>query len=277
MAPRVFLEGSLGAASFFERVEVWINGLEVRQEKMGLWGYLYQTFNRVFMDKEHRIKKYGRDFPRLSVSTENHIAADGKVHDLLSAAMGSLQFDAKDSAADKVLRFGQDGIWPFDSGSNICAALTGQETTNGYLPPEMDLTIRIHRRKPFGVLVQRNGIEDTDMYHITRVITAHTADEVVEWDLKDLCLQYEVLTTDAKTMASMKSRTQYFVDVPRVSIDLVTPGEMFSSNTINIPPGAKFVAIAWVFSDHVFHKSTSNRPLSPRFHFPPLSALARRR
>jgi len=81
-----------------------------------------------------------------------------------------------------------------------------------------------------------------------------------------------VLQTDAKVMANMRNKTDYYVDVPRITIDQVESKKMFSINTLNIPPGSQFVALCWVWEDHVFHKPSSFKPLSPRFHFPPNAA-----
>ena len=70
-APHVFFEDAIGAASIFERVEVLVNGQEVREEKMGAYSYLYAAMNRLLMTKGRRIKKYGRDIARISVGAEH--------------------------------------------------------------------------------------------------------------------------------------------------------------------------------------------------------------
>lgn len=264
-APHVFFEDAIGAASIFERVEVLVNGQEVREEKMGAYSYLYAAMNRLLMTKGRRIKKYGRDIARISVGAEHDTS--GTFPQVLLEAMAPLQSEGQKTAPDILHRFGFDGIWPFDSQSNILWALTGVEATNGYLPPEMDLTVRLYKRSDRCALLQRASQTDALVYSANAAQIANT--EKVTFDIKDLIIQYEVLTTDAKTMANMKSKTTYFVDVPRVSIDQVDAGKMFSTNLVDLPRAAKFVALAWVYEDEVFHKAASNKPLSARYFFPP--------
>ena len=237
---------------------------------MGLYGFVYQSINAIMMSKENRVKKYGHDLSRVSVGTDNVVSATGVPTEVLSAAMGSLQFDGLVTSADKVIKFNAgEGVWPFSAGSNICAQLTGQESVNGYLPPEMDILVRLHRRKPFQALIQRSGITDAIMYNPAGTATAPTDHEKLVFDIKDLGIEYQALTTDQRTMDAMKAKTSWFVDVPKVSIDNVTSGKMTSRYVINVAPGTKFVAIAWIFTDHIFHREGSNKPMAPTFHFPP--------
>lgn len=147
-------------------------------------------------------------------------------------------------------------------------ALTGHEIKNGYLPPEISLSVRLHRRRPSDSLVQRWLVDDTAMYG-EAAVAAVGDKEKITWKFKDLYIQYESLTTDQTTMSNMKHETKYFVDIPRIGLDHATGGKMFTRHVVNLPPGSKFVALAWVLADHVYHKSTSNRPLAARFHFPP--------
>ena len=264
--PRVFFEGALGAASLFERVEVLVNGQEVREEQMGTYGYLYATLNRLLMSKERRVSKYGRDIPRVSTGDEHDISLSPLPAALL-ASMESLQSAGKKESADQVHRFGFDGVWPFDSQSNLLWALTGQEATNGFLPPEMELTVRLHRRIQRTSLLQRAAQTDATVYSQDPAVVA--AKNAVDFQIKDLVILYEVLTTDERTMEAMKRKTTYYVDVPRIGIDMVSGDKMFSHNVVTLPRGTKGVVLAWVWEDEVFLKSTSNKPLSARFFFPP--------
>ena len=133
----------------------------------------------------------------------------------------------------------------------------------------MDIAVRLFVRNPKDALVQRQSVDDDGMYHPTAAAAAATDREVITWDFKDISISYQQLTTDEKTTAAISRRSVYFADVPRVSIDHVASGKMFSHNTVTLPPGCKFILIAWVLSDNVFLKTSSNRPLSARYHFPP--------
>jgi len=122
-------------------------------------------------------------------------------------------------------------------------------------------------RNPLDALVQRPSQEDLVVYSNTAA-TVERHDAIV-WEIKDFLIQYDVLTTDAQTMASMQRESRYFTDVPRVSFESVESGKMVTNNSVPVPPGTKVIILTFVFSDHVFHKPTSNKPLSPRFNFPP--------
>lgn len=269
-APHVFLEGALGAASFFEKVDVIINGWKVSTEQMGDHGYIFQTFNRTYMTEERRKKKYGRPIPRVSTSFElkaDHANGDKQLP-ALAKSMEPLESADDTTETHHILHFGVDGVWPFDTQSNVMWALTGEEGANGYLPPEMDITLRFHKRKPARSLVQRAGQADTEVYR-DAAASAVVTDDSTEFTISDMRLQYEVLTTNPADMAARQKQSTFFVDVPRVSLDAVAPDLMLTHNEVYLPAGAKFVALAWMWSDHVFLQEAKLRPLSPRFAFPP--------
>ena len=267
--PNQFLEGALGAAALFEKVTVEVNGYPVTQEQMQEWGYIYQVINRTYMNREDCVRKYGRDFPRVSTSLDGAIATDGKMPQDLKDSMQSLEFDAPVKGSKKILSFGADGIWPFDSGSNLLAAMTGREpAVNGYLPPEMSLCIKLHKRDDFETVLQRPGVLDTVTYDPATAAGEIHDNHKITWVLSDLVLQYESIRTDDATMASMKAKTEYYVDIPRIIVSKVASGNSVSNNEISVPPGTRMVVLTWMFTDHVYSKPDHKKPLAARFHFP---------
>lgn len=267
--PHVFFENALGAASLFERVEVWVNGYEVREERMGVHQYLYATMNKLLTTKAHRLKKYNYDVARISLASEQLLTATPRP-DPLAESLKGLQSDAPTASADLIHRFDFPGVFPFDCNSNQMHALTGVTGTNGYLPPEVNLTIRLHKRKPLDALLQYPSQEDAVVYSETAATM--TDNDKVTFNFKDLLIQYEVMSLDAARMAQMKKRCRYFVDVPHITLDMVEAGKMVTTNIVDLPRGCKFVALAWMYEDEVFFKSSGHKRLSPRFFFPPNAA-----
>jgi hypothetical protein len=186
----------------------------------------------------------------------------------MTNSMKSLQYDDLATGSKKILSFGADGIWPFDSGCNLLSAMTGQETVNGYLPAEMTLCIKLHKRTDFEELVQRPLVEDTVIYDPATEAPAIADGMKITWTVKSLVIQYESLKTDDATMASMKAKTEYYVDIPRINLDRVSSGNSASKHEISVPPGTRLVVLAWMYSDHVYSKPSFRKPLSARFHFP---------
>jgi hypothetical protein len=110
--PRAYLEGALGAATFIERVEVIINGYDVKEEQMGSHGYIYQVANRTYMTESRQKAKYGRSFPRVSNGHDNRpvvTVAGEKVDSSLLNSFAPLESDDDTTEAYHILRFGIDG------------------------------------------------------------------------------------------------------------------------------------------------------------------------
>jgi hypothetical protein len=143
--PAAFLEPALGPASFIHKIELIINGYPLTiQEQLGHWNYVYQTQNRIFTTQEHYRRKYKRDLVRVSTTKDRTLTLTEIAHKndrvdgmskVMIEAMASLQFDGKETTNEKWVRFGCDGVFPFDCQSNILTALTGVWNKNGYLPP----------------------------------------------------------------------------------------------------------------------------------------------
>jgi len=161
------------------------------------------------------------------------------------------------------------GVWPLDTQSNTMVALTNEEIPNGYLPPEMDLSLTFHKWSNPVMLVQRPSQEDEHVYHATNACPEVVAETSVKWEFLDMRIVYEVLEVSSTDMEGRARTSKYFVDVPRTTIQPMEAGLMQTSNSVHLPPGVKFVALTFPWGDHVIYKETANRPLSARFSFPP--------
>ena len=270
-SPRRFFDGMLGASSLFDKIDVTVNGWDIKNETMAEHGYIYQCQNRLYMSREARVKKYGRDFPRISNEADGKLpaAATGELNKDMLDSVQSLQFAHPVTGADKQLSFGADGIWPWDKSCNIINALTNQvEAQNPYLPPGMEITIKLHKRVDFEALLQRPDVLDATVYNSTTAATAVAAADKITWDVKDLYLVYEAITCDDKTMADRRVHSEFFVDIPRILTDKVAAGDRVSHNAVRVPPGTRLVIMSFMYSDHVYPRSAHHKCLSPRFHWP---------
>jgi hypothetical protein len=187
------------------------------------------------------------------------------------------------------VRFGCDGVFPFDCQSNILTALTGVWNKNGYLPPskcpvarlapflspshlpslpDTDVIIRLHKRSPVTALLDLPEVPE-EAYWRDTAATAKAYNHVT-FDFVKLRLMYEWISLPDKKMRKIEKRGfRYLSDVPRVLASTVEGKIMQTTNTVVIPKGTKVFTLTWMKTQQLFYKATHNKPLSARFRFPP--------
>jgi hypothetical protein len=271
--PACYLEPTLGGATFVSKVEVLVNGEPVDQPSLGEHGYLYQKINRTFCSDRLRQLKYGGKLAPLISSTSERVmnGTDAtKDDERLKASLRLLQHQDKLASQSNVLFFGVDGIFPFDCKSNICQELFGDdddELSNRWLPPGIDLNIRVHKRIPFDSLVERPDLSDADYYKTGPVSAA--AEKI--WTLTDAFILYESMTlqSSGELQTYRLSHAKYYVDVPRLRLESMKDGVKMTTNDVLIPKGTKFVSLSWAHQDQLFFNATRKKNLSSRLTFPP--------
>lgn len=131
--PRVYLEPALGGVSFFERVEVSVNGMPVKAHEFGPFHYVYQTLNRTFTTRGNRDKKYGGDIARTHTGLDRMPGISDTVKEVpkdkreLREAMKTLQHDAVKTSADLESHF------TFDVSSHCRTAAAAAASTAAHL------------------------------------------------------------------------------------------------------------------------------------------------
>ena len=61
----------------------------------------------------------------------------------------------------------------------------------------------------------------------------------------------------------------YYIDVPRLVLKPITDSSMYTSDTVYIAPGSRFLFLSFLYSDQCFYNETSKRTLSAKFLWPP--------
>lgn len=282
--PRVYLEPAVSGGCLFSQVDVEVDGYPVDTPRVGTKNWIYTAFNRTFCSEQIKLAKYGGPIARVSNENERKPALAAAS---LTKALKGLNFEGKLVSKPVLLRWSPDGVFPFDSQSNICRASSGVERANGFLPPGINLLFRFAKRDKLHHLLDNADVVDTAYYADTAVDVGDQFE--YKFELKGMEISYEILTLPhplAKTIkkkkkkkSSKKSKEEeeeekkyrwaYFADVPRILTHGVAGKEEVTTNTVSVPAGAKFVALTWMKNQQLFFTADKFKSLSARFHFPP--------
>jgi hypothetical protein len=268
--PPVYLEPALSAAALFSDVTVEINGYPLEKPSVGKYGYIFQTFNKTFVSDAIRRAKYDTpEIPRPSNANERKPTnvADSPT---LRAAMAMLEHDDKRTSKPKLLHFSFDLTFPLDFQSNTCRALTGVVNQNGYLPPGTSLKVTLTKRDPITQCLENASIPDA-VYYADTVVTEVTQIWETRWKIKAIELSYEALTfgSQEKMNKIRREPTSYYVDKGQVLFQEVSPGQTFTTNTVLIPAGAKFLGLFFMRTDQISYNPSKKKNLAARFHWIP--------
>jgi hypothetical protein len=267
--PPLYLEPSLSAAAFFSDVAVEINGIPVEQSSLGKNAWLFQVFNRVFQGDKVRRQKYDSELVRVTNENDRKIGNKDNSPDL-KAALTMMDHDARRTTKWKMMRFGTDLVWPLDTQSNTCRALSGVVNQNGYLPPSTTVKITLTKRDPIGACVENASIPD-DVYYTDTVVSEVAQIWEAQWNIKQFELTYESLTLSSQERMDKIRReaTQYYVDKGQVLFQEVSPGQSFTVNTVHVPAGARFLGLFFAQTNQISFNPAQKKPLSARFNMIP--------
>lgn len=123
-----------------------MNGQTLEGPSLDEFMFLYQRMNRILTTEGVQKAEYGRPLALVSTTEERHYTDKSKMSAQLKRAMGSLQFDASHESKDILANFGMDGTWPWNFQSNVTRAMFGHQD-NGFLPPAIELNLRLHKRE----------------------------------------------------------------------------------------------------------------------------------
>jgi hypothetical protein len=270
--PPYYFDDTLGAASFFSRVELFVNDRLIKDEQMSDHGYVYQHINRSFMTPEAQVERYGRTFKHVDVTAERAIGAHGgganpgtNIPDYMKGLMDSLEFDGRIATKHKTACFSFDGIPLLAAQSNVLRALTGQTVETPFLPPNCVVRIRLHKRDPWEALLEMPQVADAAYWN--RANSAEARHEVT-LQYKDLTLVYQSKMPEKADFLARAKRAHFFADVPKIMIQSVESGKMYTSNDVVVHPGTKCVILAWMYHHQLFYNKASCKNLCARFKYP---------
>jgi hypothetical protein len=295
LSPAVFIDPLIQGASFFSRVEVSVDGMEVTDAVLNERGFLYNKVHRTFTDSDRRKKLYGKDIKWISnskdrtttaaVAASNYFparmnaAGDVQTHAAVQAvqarpvqmseamqyAVQSLTFDSTGATVVGTIACGFDGVWPLNQQNQALCAITGQENENKFLPPGCEISIRLQKRLPLEAGIEKSDVTDTS-YFSSAVQTANT----FKIAITGITLTYESMTVSSADLEQLKAKTHhYYFDAPILRIKYLLSGTNTDIVKVSIPPGSKFAYLCFVYEDQVVHNAACNSFLSSRLRFPP--------
>ena len=293
--PAVYIDPLLQGACFFSQVEVQVDKVEVGDASLTDKGFLYQKAHRTFTTSENRKKTYGSSIKWISTTAQRTAtAAIGEVQyaprvmnqagdAVVSAAVAyrpaqpvrmseemkyavqSLTFDSETSTITGTIACGMDGVFPLNQQCNALRAITGIESENKFLPPDCEVFIKLHKRVPLDMAIEKSNVTDAAYFSSTGQ-TANTFKIVIT----DISIMYDSITVTDSDQAKLKAQTHtFYFDAPILRVNPMASGTRNDTITVPIPKGAKFAYLCFVYEDQVTHNTAVNSFLSPRLRFPP--------
>jgi hypothetical protein len=162
-------------------------------------------------------------------------------------------------------------VWPFDFQCNLLMALTKEEKYNGFLYPNLRLTLRFTKRTNVNSMLERPSVSPAVYYDSSKKVTLPDPNpEKVTFTIKDFTVEYEAVTLKSQEkMDRGKRGGKWFYDAPKIIPQSLDSGKMLTVNRVGVTKGAKVVVITWMPRDALFHNESQGKFLSPRFQFVP--------
>jgi hypothetical protein len=162
-------------------------------------------------------------------------------------------------------------VWPFDFQCNLLMALTKEEKYNGFLYPNMRLTLRFKKRDNVNSMLERPNVLPAVYYDSSsKVVLPDPNYEHVKFKITDFTVEYEAVTLKSQEkMDRGKRGGKWYYDAPKILPQSVEHGKMLTVNLIGVTQGAKVVVINWMPRDALFYNESQGKFLSPRFQFIP--------
>jgi hypothetical protein len=205
---------------------------------------------------------------RCSTSLQaSSLEAAGLGPELKASMTETLEFDARDSTKDKVLKFSLDGYFPWDCQNNGLRELTGQVNESPFLPGGTHLEITLHKIDPIYSLVQRGDVTAATYYNSATAAAAWPTN--LTFTFKSVSLTYEALRLPADANPKIElGITRFLHDSPTILYDVVPGGKSETINEIHIHPGTRTLAFFFIKCDEFLKNTASNKFFSARYHFP---------
>lgn len=175
-----------------------------------------------------------------------------------------IQYDHPADQKQLVLSTNLDGYWPLSSQSNILRELTKEVHEPGFLPPGMPMQFRITRRDILDAVFE--NADTTSTLYFDDEASCPEAQKL-HIHIHRVDIYYESLILDAKDLHEGKTR-HYYVDVPKMVMQVV-PGRLTQwSHVINLPKHTKVLILLFMHEAQIFGNKALHKQLNFRFRWP---------
>ncbi len=265
--PAVILPDALGANCLFEKVDVFLNGIDIQEHsRMGSFQFIYQSLNRYFSTKDQR-DRLGQEYV---IDRSLDVDLSKKTPDL-TRAMTLLDAQTYNSGGSHIFAFGFDGV-PFLSGSRCLAlsSLQGHDfIDNVTLPPSSVLDIHLQKRLPLYAGFHNLGISNGSYFSSDPATNDLTEIDIT---IEEIRIGYESLVprSGSSLQSQLKaSKMRMFFDVPYITYQAVYAGLERPSHTVLVPPGAKVMYAVIMFGHQLWYSKADKKYIAGKFRFPP--------
>jgi hypothetical protein len=263
--PAVFMPPSAGASIMFERVDCYLDGVDILKDvDVSNLQFVYQHYNRMFSTYSQRAR----------LGQDSTITCSDDMDDLrtkserLKKAMRPLQSVTWESATTLLLTFGFDGI-PFCSAPRCLALATLQscyENSNLALPPGSCLEITLHKRDPLTTGFEWPAIS-TGTYFSNTAATDEMKDLEITIESAGLCYESTVMAESQRISRELKNNLlSCYFDIPRITFQALLSKQQSLNMTCLVPAGSRCAYFSIVYGHQLW--PADKKPISARTKFP---------
>ena len=270
-----YLDPRLGGSALIKDVEVRLDNQLIPQPPIRGFQPFYQAINRSFAPNKVKRDKYD-DYGSISNSDENKTgSAETKEASsfLVSGDGTSVDFRYPKS------RWGYDGIFPIsDQTSLLCASLfPGTYESNTYLPPDLDIHIRLFLSDSFRQHVQYAGFPDGLYFKNDALSQAQKTTnfkDVGTIAIQNIQLVFERVELDEsqaqKNLCHLlkNSPVHYIRHFPYASSYNVTPNITDQEFQFHVFKGTQIFALAFPYLHQSVYNPTAGKTLSQKLYWP---------
>jgi len=280
--PGLAINPAHDVASFFTHATVSLDNHEVTTHLTnGGHGFLYNAVNAIFSTRENRT----RDNTTHLFHTSHEREIDSAAYKF--ASRGLFGADWTDEGHSGMRTCSLDGYpllsLPLNNALANLSGVSSSSNTQCFLPPGTKVSIQLHFRPNMGDTLEWCNESDVDYFATTysRATAAPTAAApTVGRQFKSVAVEplkvflgYEsFIPKDPgryhdKMLAGSPLRMH--MDYPLINTYLVPPNLSHCETDMQVPAGAKFGAIGYVWSHQLWPSGAHQRNLSAKFAFPP--------
>ena len=262
-----------GGQCFFDDIEITFNNSPIETSKIAKFHNYLTGINKSMACGADLLRRYGRPMNRIRKTQDRIPAAESvgaaeaknladqmnKTNERLKDAFEPLMMDSKSSStctSHKSLPFGYCATFPFSAQLNATRAWTGQKFESGYLPPGISCSVRLTRKQPLEIALERADISDAD-----RIKDKDYGEKFVRIKLKEVFLNYHsVLIHDEKEIESIRRSELIFMqDNVDLQTQKISSGVRYDQALIRIPAECLGVFIFFYFQTFMYPDAKKNQ------------------
>jgi len=262
--PVLWVDPDVMGSSFFHRIDVSINGVQVPTN--GAIGNLFLQCvraNHVYNASTNRKSHFNR-------SSQYKWTAVDQLSEVMLKATGPFDYNTYSSGTGVLIPVYLDCVFPFDFKCRLLESVDNVKEPNLYLPPDSEVEIKLHTHRTKMEALFHSQLTMSKYFDTSNIDDP----ESLKFTFQDATLEYEsVMLQPSQEMSLMNQFDRggqgfYNYDIARGQHQALAAKASFTENTFQIMPWCRLVVIMFLPDWATFPMEGKKRPLSGFSRFP---------